>query len=124
MLTSASAFVTQVDETNAVPSMFSEASAQDSAQPQQASDQCIAADDVQNTSTGYFVGDKVQVWSKGKGGWVDAVVDQVFTEECMSDGYQVPAGVVQVSFGRDMKKFIRQEQADSQLRKFAAAGGA
>jgi len=75
------------------------------------------------TLTGFCAGDKVQVWSKGKAGWVDAIVDRVFEEASMASGYQVPAGVVQVSYGSSMK-FVRPEQAGSQLRRRAAAGGA
>mmetsp|Transcript_112705 Transcript_112705/g.283389 ORF Transcript_112705/g.283389 Transcript_112705/m.283389 type:complete len:537 (+) Transcript_112705:137-1747(+) len=87
------------------------------------SDGQVPSDSGSSTPTSFRAGDKVQVWSRSRGGWVDAVVDKVFTGSCISDGYQVPAGAVQVSFDQSLK-FIRPEQAGSQLRRLAAAGGA
>mmetsp|Transcript_35324 Transcript_35324/g.89004 ORF Transcript_35324/g.89004 Transcript_35324/m.89004 type:complete len:595 (-) Transcript_35324:244-2028(-) len=125
MLATVLASEASVEESNDFSSMASSAPRQDVPRLHSdgMSDQCIVPSDTPGKCARFSAGDEVQVWSKGCGGWVDAVVDRVFEEAGVADGYEVPAGVVQVSFARGTK-FIRREQAASQLRKHAASGGA
>lgn len=61
-------------------------------------------------------GDKLQVWSNAKNGWVDCKVIQAFPETCVAEGYTVPGGTVKVSCGKGVK-WVLPDQASKVLRR-------
>jgi len=73
-------------------------------------------DDTEGSTEGFTAGERVQVWSQTKNSWLDCVVDKVYSSACIAGGYQVPAGLVQVSFEHCVK-YIRPEDISSQLRR-------
>lgn len=69
---------------------------------------------------GYSVGHRVQVWSEREHTWADGVVDRIFLENGVDEGYKVPAGVIKVSFARGTK-YIRPENRAAELRRHPPA---
>ncbi|CAE8697316.1 unnamed protein product [Polarella glacialis] len=65
-------------------------------------------------------GEKVEVWSSSEGRWLEALVEEVFTEDCVSEGYVVPAGCIKVSSAIGVK-FVPPEQIAKLLRELALA---
>eukprot|EP00913_Durusdinium_trenchii_P032101 g30061.t1 len=45
-------------------------------------------------------GDEVEVWSMSQHAWVPGVVQAVFAQNSIADGYQVPAGTLKISIPR------------------------
>lgn len=61
-------------------------------------------------------GDEVEVWSMSQHAWVPGVVQAVFAQNSIADGYQVPAGTLKISIPRGYK-WIPQDLIGSNVRR-------
>jgi len=69
-----------------------------------------------SVAEGFCRGNHVEVWSNSKSAWLDAVVQEAFTEQSFADGFSVPAGTLKVSFSSGVK-WIMPEQIGRMLRR-------